>query len=270
MISLNTPSSNNSFYVNRNITSWYQDGSLWDRINGKNGYVTMEGIYPGCWFYMNNAINSKEVGNTSTGGRMVLIIGCNSLYNQGEDSLRVTYDHIVCCPYNHFGLAKMNLTDISTGGYWNSHLQQDIIGSVTSSPDVGGTINQQLLNEFGSHLKTYSDIISSSIDDTLENSIHIETGASSAETWHDIQAQLMSEVEVYGSTVFSSSAFDIGCAKTQFPAFKNNTGMVNFKQGYWLKDVVSKTRFACLNHKGDAYYRKATDMVNVRPKWILS
>lgn len=86
------------------------------------------------------------------------------------------------------------------------------------------------------------------------------------------QAVLMSEVEVYGSPIWSSSGYDTGIAKVQLPLFVNSRRAMNSRTSwYCLKDVASSSRFCVCNDTGSAYYSGAGNTWNgVRPRFILS
>lgn len=56
------------------------------------------------------------------------------------------------------------------------------------------------------------------------------------------QAILMSEIEVYGSIVWSSSGYDTGNANHQFELFANSKSAINNRSAwYWLKDIASSS-----------------------------
>ena len=279
-------SSHNAFYIQRDITEWYQDGSLWDRIAGTNGYDEFEGIFPGSYFDMSRYIKASAIGGGSStqGGRRILIIGCNNLYNTGHKSssdildiehglvFKLDFSHIVCTPIAHFGESKMNLTNTTEGGYTSSFMNTDIIGPATTTGNVAGTINEQLYAEFGGHLKSYRELLSTEINATYNNRIgkSDNLGASNNWNWSLIQSVLMSESEVYGSISSGSSLYDIGCAKSQFSLFKLNNISINNTYSYWLKDVASATNF-CMNfYHGASSHSKASDKYYVRPRFVLA
>jgi len=271
---MNSASSHNSFYVERNITDYYQDNSLWNRIAGTNGYDEMEGIYPGCYFDMNNNIvNTINGGSAGVSGnhKSILILGCNCNYNQGDSAnYLINYNHITVCPLDQFGIGYMNDTDTTIGGYLNSKMNLETIGSVTSSPDIGGTINQKLLYEFSNHLKTHVELLTSSINENSSNRYVNDTGASKGWNFINAQAILMSEVDVYGSNVFSSSGFDDGIISDQYPAFRINRKFVNPRTTYWFRNVATKNRFSAFNFAGQSNPGLSSSIFSIRPRFILS
>jgi hypothetical protein len=75
----------------------------------------------------------------------------------------------------------------------------------------------------------------------------------------------MNEVQLYGSTVWSSSAYDVGVDNEKLPVF-NFINPVHFGRDYfWLRSVVSSTHFAYCTSPGFADYGSASTVHSVRP-----
>ena len=259
MITEKASTDHNSIYQKKDITAWFRSGELWTRIAND-----FDGIYPGQYFDCGKTITAN--GSSKTGTSMILIAGCNVHWNT-HDEMR--YNHITCVPVTHFGLAHMNPSDTSVGGYWSSDMNQSIIGGVATSGG-GSTINSQLFGVFGSHLKTSTELLSKAIDANRYNRFGTPSGTSSDWGGYPVQAVLMSEIEVYGSTVWSSSGYDTGTAKVQMPAFRYNTkDMIPDNVYYWLKDVASSTYFCFASDDGGAKSSLASLAYPVRPRFIL-
>lgn len=81
----------------------------------------------------------------------------------------------------------------------------------------------------------------------------------------------MSEVEVYGATVWSSSGYDTGSAKVQLSLFRYSTKALNNRSSwYWLKDIASAANFCNVNNNGNANYNNASNTNNfVRPRFEI-
>jgi len=259
---MNNASSHNAYYIERDITAWYENGSLWDRISGINGYDEFEGIFPGCWFSISRRINNPSP-NAGLGNDKILILGCNSLYYIGSTQQmpipidiekgvvgKITFNHIVCCPKGYFGNAHFTDPNATppvkiTGGYLGSYINQSIIGPPTTTGNIAGTVNEQLYAEFGGHLKSFMKILSSSIDETVQNSlkgIGGRLGAVDKKTITLVQSLIMSGCEVLGFDPGSSSFYDESCNHTQFPAFKFSKEAIlsDVKENsYWLRSFVS-------------------------------
>ena len=81
----------------------------------------------------------------------------------------------------------------------------------------------------------------------------------------------MSEIEVYGSIVWSSSGYDAGDANHQFELFRFSKSAVNDRSAYyWLKDAASSSHFCYCYSNGLSDYLAATYDTCVRPCFVLS
>ena len=273
----------------KDITSYYQDGSIYRRLTGnyKSGssgdrYSLFEDLFVGDYFQMSRAISAPNQDSqfATTGTSWVTIAGIDTLMSNGDQSSGITYHHLVLVPgkgidaseKNHFGRKRMNATNVTTGGYVGSEMNTDTIGPVvsTGSTASGATINEQLYAEFGSHLKTTRELLTNAVDVTLVNRFGTATGASSARAWFDCQAVLMSEVEVYGSDIWSSSGFDDGNACIQLPLFRNKRAINNRSSYWWLKAVASAAHFCAVANDGRADCDGAGSTAGyVRPRFVI-
>ena len=149
-----------------------------------------------------------------------------------------------------------------------------VLGNVVSagSTAAGATINQQLYAEFGAHLKTTRELVTNAINAEGYNRFGSATGCASNCEWISAQAILMSEIEIYGSIVWSSSGYDTGNAKQQLPLFAFSKQAQNNRSAYyWLKDIVSAELFCCSNSIGNADFNLASiSYLYVRPRFIIA
>ena len=102
-------------------------------------------------------------------------------------------------------------------------------------------------------------------------------GKASGWAWFDSSVELMDEVMVYGCSVFGDTnlggaggGYNIGVGKTQLPLFALNPKLINTKQGFWLRDVVSAAYFATVSSEGVATYNVASFATGVRPAFSIS
>lgn len=265
----------------KDITSYITDGTFYKRLNGTDGYSLFEDIFAGDYIKMSRAITcpNQDSSLRITGSQYVTIAGLDTLMNNGDSNSYINYHHAIMVAgqgfggIQHFGRHRMNATNTSEGGYTGSEMNKSIIGDATTSGDTGSgaTINQQLYAEFGSHLKTTRELVSNSINSTGLNRFGSNTGCSNNWNWINAQAILMSEIEVYGSTVWSSSGYDTGNAKMQMPLFAHSrTAMNDRTSWYWLKDVASGTYYCYCNDCGHADYGNANDdWFYVRPRFVI-
>ena len=216
----------------------------------------------------------------TTGSQYVTIAGLDTKMNSGDQGNGVDYHHAVMVAgqgfggIQHFGRSRMNTTDTIEGGYKASEMNTLVLGEVTStgSTAADATINQQLYAEFGSHLKTTSEMVTNSINATGYNRSGRATGCASGWEWINAQAILMSEIEVYGSIIWSSSGYDTGNANVQLPLFAFSKQAKNNRWLYWwLKDIANVTSFCRSSHGGYADYYIASDAYgSVRPRFIIA
>lgn len=265
----------------KDITSYVTDGSIWKRLNGTDGYTLFEDIYVGDYFEMSRAISAYEKTGTyqTTGSKFVTIAGIDTMWGNGG-TITMAYHHLVMIPgqgfdgTQHFGRARMNASNDTTGGYKSSEMNTETLGAVASSGSTEATasINQQLYAEFGTHLQTTRELVSNAINASGVNRFGTSGGCSNGREWISAQAVLMSEVEVYGSIVWSSSGYDTGNANKQLPLFMFSKQAINNRSAYyWLKDVASAANFCFADDIGGSYYGGASNaFYYVRPRFILA
>ena len=268
--------------VPKDITSYITDGTFYKRLNGTDGFELFEDIYVGDYIKMSRAITCPDSAYGTVGSQYVTIAGLDTMMcnGEGDKDKYVNYHHAVMVPgqgfegIQHFGRHAMNATNTTEGGYVASVMDQSVLGAVATegSTASGATINQQLYAEFGSHLKTTDELLSKSINATGTNRFGTANGCSNDWGWYMRQAVLMSEVEVYGSTVWSSSGYDTGNAKMQLPLFAHSRNAMNARSSwYWIKDVASSACFCYCDDYGNAgCFDAGRTGCCVRPRFIIS
>ena len=267
--------------VPKDITSYITDGTFWKRLNGTDGYALFEDIYVGDYIKMSRPISAYERTGAyqATGSQYVTIAGLDTMWGNG-DSIAMDYHHAVMVPgqgfggTQHFGRSRMNSSNSTAGGYKESEMNTATLGAVASNGDTSATasINAQLYAEFGSHLKTTRELVSNSVNATGYSRFGSPNGGSNNWEWISAQAILMSEIEVYGSTVWGSSGYDIGNANRQLPLFAFSKQAQNNRSAYyWLKDVASAAYFcdAYADGRSSCSYASLADIF-VRPRFILA
>ena len=267
--------------VPKDITSYITDGTFWKRLAGTYGYSLFEDIYVGDYFQMSRAISAYERTGQyqATGSQYVTIAGLDTMMNNGDQGSGITYHHAVMVAgqgfggTQHFGRSRMNATNTTEGGYKASEMNTLVLGDVVSagSTAADATINQQLYAEFGAHLKTTRELVTNAINSAGYNRFGSATGCTSGWEWISAQAILMSEVEAYGSIVWSSSGYDTGNANRQLPLFAfSKQAQNNHSAWWWLKDIASAAYFCYAGSDGRSDYNNAS-IANyyVRPRFIL-
>ena len=276
--------------VPKDITSYYRDGSIWDRLNGTNGYELYEDLFVGDYFEMTEAISAYNQNSQyqAVGSKYVTIAGIDMHFGDGDggDSVgTITYHHLDMVPgkgfdtsaAQHFGRSRMNSTNTTENGYVGSEMNVTTIGPVTTtgkraSVDSTATINEQLVAEFGTHLKKQRVWISNSMNTNGASHVNGATGCANGAAWVTVQAVLMSEVEVYGSVVWATTGYDIGNLNKQLPLFANSKVAMNNRSAYyWLTGIASSADFCYCHNYGYAHYAGASHAIAyVRPRFILA
>ena len=268
--------------VPKDITAYITDGSFWERLAGTNGYALFEDIYVGDYFKMSRAISAYERTGQyqTTGSQYVTVAGLDTMMGNGDQGNGVNYHHAVMVAgqgfggTQHFGKSRMNATNTTEGGYKASEMNTLVLGEVTStgSTAADATINQQLYAEFGSHLKTTRERVSNAINATGYNRYGSATGCASGSEWINAQAILISEIEVYGSILWSSAGYDTGNTNRQLPLFAFSKQAQNNRTAYWwLKDIASAAYFCAAYTDGTAGSSGAgIAHYFVRPRFIIA
>lgn len=140
----------------------------------------------------------------------------------------------------------MNDTDTTAGGFANTKLYKTYMPS----------IQKRLEADFGSHLLTFREIVSTHVD---------ASGAPDQGEWRDAKLAIPNEVMIYGSVLNgnnkNSSWYNIGDDDVQLPLFRLNPDEItNHKDcALWLRDIHSTTEFAGVNNYGNADMYSASD-----------
>lgn len=163
--------------IPKDLTEYYQDGTLFRRLHGTNGFEKLDDIYVGDYFQMSRAITAYDYEasqlSTEEGTSWVTIVDITPNINldgiSGKESLilmpGLPYDyddgyrilHHNFDSHSHFGV----VTKPTTGEcYYNTTIAQYVIGAPTNEGSIAdnATISQKLYYEFGSHLCTLEKI----------------------------------------------------------------------------------------------------------------
>lgn len=104
----------------------------------------------------------------------------------------------------------------------------------------------------------------------------VTDGRPSAGAWCDSEVELMNEQMVYGGSIFmpignGSTVFtNYRVEKSQLPLFAHEPSRICNRATWWLRDVVSASRFAGVSSYGGAYYYLASYSYGVRPAFAIS
>ena len=167
----------------------------------------------------------------------------------------MTDHHVVIVPDTSLYTAKMNTSATTSGGYAGSQMR------TTNLATAKTTIN----NAFGSdHILTFSA--------PLVNAV--SSGMPSGISTYDCTVELMTERQVYSSSIFSGCPWGSSTVpalntkdRTQFPLFALNPHLASLSW-YWLRDIVTDAYFAASNG-ATAGYASASYDGGVRPYFCI-
>ena len=160
------------------------------------------------------------------------IAGFDTYLHKGDRDFAT--HHLALIPKTNLASSKMNDTDDTTGGYANSYMHKTVIPAVDAN----------LTKVLGNHLLSRRAYLTTTVNkDIASNAGAGWKGASTAGDWFTVKSCLMSEVAVYGSTIFSSSFFDTAEDCERLPIFQFK-GHSYSRQWFWLKSVASGSGFA--------------------------
>lgn len=189
----------------------------------------------------------------SIGGVNYRVADMDYFYNCGDTNF--TKHHLVLVPDTILYSAKMNDENITTAGYVGSKMYTEYLASA----------KETIKAAFGDAVLTHRDYLINAVTD----------GHPSGGAWFDSEVELMNEIMVYGSHIYTPSGngsmivtrYTTG--KQQFALFALNPKMVNRRSWYWLRDVVSSTNFACVSGNGVSTHNGASYSSGVRPYFII-
>lgn len=265
-------------------------------FRGEN--LTSLGVEEICKRIANGSFKDLYIGDyfditisTSYSGSEVvrcILAGFDTYLNNGDTATPLTQHHAVIVPKNCFKKSeKMNSTNTTAvsentsnlsnkGAYLGSDMHQIVLPVYASaiSSAIGAT-----------HLLSRKSLLSDAMTPTIASMAgNGLTGASSRCGWETVQLQLLSEIQVYGANVLSSSFYDTGCDNLQLPLFALNSAAKVCKDGdvddvnssnsikrqcWWLKAVVSASYFAYVGSNGDSGYNYASYSRGVRPFFCI-
>ena len=241
----------NGLYRGKNLTNIYTIDQIYAMVHSGK----FDDLFLGDYFTVSITTTLPDE-TVKTENISLMIAAFNYYYNTGDTAL--TTPHIILIPRNQgfATTAKMNATNTTEGGYLNSYMHQTVL------PCYAASLKTALNNHVLSHRTWLSKSTNTSTPSMAGAG---STGAANVAEWATVDLQLMNEVQVYGTTVWSSSAYDVGTDNRKLPVFDFITPVQFGRNGTWLRSVVSSTRFALCSNSGGAYYNNASAALYVRP-----
>ena len=207
---------------------------------------TFDDLYVGDYLTINGTVYriagfnlGKQIGGNASMGNCMCLVPDSALYSaqmHNTDSGQYT---------------EGSAANTTTGAYANSDMRTTNLAQAT----------QKIVNDFGStHVMSYRDILPNAT----------ANGQASGWAWYDCKVELMSEVMVYGTTVWANSGYEVGCINSQLPLFALAPEYIHRRFVYWLRGVGSATSFAFVNSNGNASNGNASLSFGVRPLFFVN
>lgn len=198
------------------------------------------------------------------GGVNYRIAAFDYYLNSGDTNC--TTHHVVIVPDTCLYNAQMHNT--SSGGYEGG----------AANTTAGGYVGSDM---YKSNLEQAKTTIKSAFSGhVLKHRIYltnaVANGRASGGAWCDSEVDLMCEQMVYGSGIFSpvSDGSNVPAnyrvEKSQLPLFQHEPSRICNRATWWLRDVITASRFALVNNNGNATCGDASDSFGVRPAFCIS
>ena len=166
----------------------------------------------------------------------------------------LTKHHMLVFPDKSFYSAYMNAANVTTGAYYGSDMVANGLAQALATVKA----------DFGeSHVITYRNL--------LANAVSGDSPSNWA--WYDRQIDLMNECMVYGHQAWGAAAhngYDVGCDKTQIALFQARPDLIANRENWWMRDVRSSANFGIVNADGDAGIWSASNVIGVRPAFLIA
>ena len=172
---------------------------------------------------------------------------------------------------NHVGLIVIPHVQHAWNSSGRTDTGSDSRGAGYKNCDLHDYLKNTVLphakNDLGSdNLLAHSKLLTNAVNVNGYNRFGNNEGCSSSWEWvSDQYISALSEVQVYGSTIWSSSGYDTGEACRQLEVFKKYSHTEIFRNEYpWLRDIVSVTYASYAGYDGIAAY----DTVSYSYFWV--
>ena len=186
------------------------------------------------------------------------IVDIDYWYNVGDVAL--TNHHVVVMPDTNLYTAKMNASSITTGGYTGSQMYTTNLANAKST----------VQSAFASNLLNHREYLVNAVT----------SGYPSNGDWTDSSVDLPNEVMIYGSYHYTPGGDGTVIPKRYTSSFKQlalfmiapifiNTNGAGDRMSYWLRDVVSASRFARVTDYGPVSEAASSLDYGVRPVFAV-
>ena len=166
--------------------------------------------------------------------------------------------HIAVVPDNNLYSTAWNETNDTSTGYVGSAIRANI----KATSDTAAGAEEKVIAAFGSsHVLAYRAIYPTSYS----------SGKATGWAWTDAKVELMNEVEVYGSSVWTSMpGYETGINKRQLSLFRISPQFINIRADWWLRSVYSAASACYVAITGYANGYGASTSFGVRPLSLIA
>lgn len=226
-----------------NKRSVFRGKNLGTSVSLEQKAAIQDGSFKGLWvgdYWVINGVNWR-------------IADIDYWYNRGDTKFAT--HHLVIVPDTALSQAAMNASSVTTGGYVSSQMKTTNLATAKSAaqaafPDMVKTHREYLINA-------------------------VTSGYPSAGAWADSDVDLMNEIMVYGSYIYTAAGNGTVDVKRytnsnqQLAMFRLCPEMLISGNGFWLRDVVSAAQFARVDSYGGATSTNAANSFGVRPAFAI-
>ena len=167
---------------------------------------------------------------------------------------------------NHVGLIVIPHTTTKWNASGNTSTGADRRGAGYANCDLHYYLKNTVLpmcnTDLGAaNLLAHTKLFTNAVNTTAINRFGEESGCSSGWGWvADQYISALSEIQVYGGTVWSSSGYDTGEAYRQLDVFQHYNYTEFFGENVWLRDVASASNAAIAHQRGAATQESASNL----------
>lgn len=239
----------NALYRGENITDYFESGIMSEEI--ANG--TFRNIFPGDYIIKSVTINGTTYEDVKW------IVGDLDYFLNSGDIACITH-HVLMFPETCIGSARMNASNTVSGGYvgsemWTTTIPLYVIG---------------IQNAFGnSHILSHRELLTNAVSSGHSSGVYSYDSFSSDWSWEDVLVNIFNENMLYGSAQLSSSGYDTGNSLGHVSAFAKYRPLTNCANHYWLRSVFGGFLFVFSHRNGQVDGNTASEVVGVRPYFLL-
>ena len=236
-------------YTIDDICAMIADGSFSDIYIGD--YFTLSGSIENvpCFVEQTGDDGTKslvESTQTVTYNTKFRIAGLDTYLNTGDTAF--TQHHAVIVPDKNIGTNRINSTNTAVGGYVGSFMFASVLP----------VYNTHFSAKLNNHLLSHREILSNSV-----------TGnQASSWVWADVKINLMSEPEMYGSSLWGNK-YDAGVNYRQFPLFRIASKYICDRNWCWLKAIAGGSDFTAMTSNGNTTRNGAGVALSVSPCFCI-